>query len=156
MSFKPEDSIGFLIGQSGRMIRSRIHQFLKQAGFEATMEQGGILMRLFYKDGQSQNELTNFLGKDKTTVARLIDVMEKSSLVVRVTDKNDKRSKQVYLTQKGKDMQVVVKESIIKTLEESLTDLPKEEIEIAKKVLRKIYENLNHHNNDDEDCGYCK
>lgn len=142
MKFNPQDTIGFLTRQAFFGIKNSINQKLRDYGFEFSMEQGGVLMRLWMKDGQSQVELTEFLGKDKTTIARLINNMEKSSLVVRIPSKTDKRINLIYLTTKGKEVQKAVMESLQKTIKEALQGIKKEEEEITKKVLKQMYSNL--------------
>lgn len=148
MEFKPQDSIGFLLRQSFWCIKNSMHAKLRAHGFDFTMEQGGALMRLWMKDGQSQVELAEFLGKDKTTIARLINSMEKSLLVVRVPSKEDKRINLIYLTQKGKEVQKVVMECIQATLKEAQKGVDEHELETTKKVLKQIANNLGR-------CEYC-
>lgn len=142
MDFKPQDSIGFLMRQAFWSIKNSMHQKLRQHGYKFTMEQGGALMRLWMKDGQSQTELAEFLGKDKTTIARLINSMEKSLLVVRIPGKEDKRINLIYLTQKGKEVQQEVMKCIQHTLNEALDGVSAKDEETSKKVLKKIYKNL--------------
>lgn len=142
MSFNPKSTISFLTRQAFFGMKNGINQKLRAAGHDFTMEQGGALMRLLMKDGQSQIELSEFLGKDKTTIARLINSMEKSLLVVRVPSKEDKRINLIYLTNKGKDAQKAVVSSLQETLKEALQGVDKKEEEIAKKVLQKMHDNL--------------
>lgn len=99
-------------------------------------------MCLWTKDGQSQTELAEFLGKDKTTVVRLIHTMEKSILVVRVPSKEDKRINLIYLTQKGKGVQQEVMKCIQQTLARALDGISTKDEETAKKVLKDMHKNL--------------
>ena len=57
---------------------------LRHAGYDVTCEQWSVLVNLGKKNGQSQQELAGLICKDKTSVTRLIDNMEKHSLVVRI------------------------------------------------------------------------
>lgn len=152
MKFTPGNSLGFLVKQAGRALRSRVHQKIKARGYDITMEQGGVLMRLWMKDGQSQMEIGQFLGKDKTTMARVLDVMEKTLLVVRIPSKEDKRSKLIYLTRKGKETREVVTLSLKETIDEAVEGVPENEVEICKEVLRKVIENIGLDNNLIDQC----
>lgn len=147
MEFEPQESLVFLIRQTFFSFKKSVDCRLRAHGFEFSMEQGGILMHLWKKDGQSQGELAEFLGKDKTTIVRLIDSMEKSLLVVRIPSKNDRRINLIYLTNKGKEVQKEVMESLKETLHDSLESVSDQEEEIAKKVLKKMYSNLSPINN---------
>lgn len=142
MDFQPQNTLGFLMRQAFWSMKNRIHQKLRAKGTDITMEQGGVLMRLWMEDGQSQGALAHFLGKDKTTLARLMSNMEKHSLIVRVPSKEDKRINHVYLTEKGKQYQRMVKESIIETLGEASVDITEEELKVTTKVLKQIFKNL--------------
>ena len=142
MDFKPQDSLGFLMRQAFSGLKNTIDHKLRKNGYTFTMEQGGALMRLWMKDGQSQVELAEILGKDKTTIARLINSMEKSLLVVRIPSKEDKRINLIYLTQKGKEVQKKVMASLQESLQEALKGVDKNEEEITKEVLKQVHQNL--------------
>ena len=148
MEFKTQESIAFLLRQAFWGFKGVMNSKLKSLGHDFSMEQGGVLMRLGMNDGLPQNELAAFLGKDKTTIARLIDSMEKSLLVIRVASSVDKRIKLVYRTNKGKSVQKDVHSCIKETLGESLKGVSYEDEEITKKVLKRIFDNLELDKND--------
>lgn len=152
MKFNPQDSIGFLMRQAFGAMKSSINHKLRKNGYSFTMEQGGALMHLWMKDGQSQVELTEALGSEKTSIARLINSMEKSLLVVRIPSKEDKRINLIYLTKKGKEVQSFVMKSVQETLQESLQGVNKKEEEITKKVLKQIQKNLCGKNSTNSEC----
>ena len=74
-------------------------------------------------------------------MTRLIDNMEKHSLVVRIPDKSDRRQKLIYLTKKGQDLQEKLVIVIQKTLLEAQKSIKIKNIETCKSVLHQIYEN---------------
>ena len=61
-----------------------------------------IMLLLWKENGQFQQQLADGSYKDKTTLTRQIDGLEKRNLIVRVPDKIDRRQKRGYLTNKGK------------------------------------------------------
>jgi len=142
MEYKSQESIAFLLRQAFWGFKGVVNSKLKALGHDFSMEQGGALMRLEMNGGIPQNELATFLGKDKTTMARLVDSMEKSLLVERVTSSADKRIKLIYRTNKGKEVQQDVLKCIKETIGESLKGVSFKEEEITKKVLKSIFENL--------------
>lgn len=139
---KPEDSIGYLIRRTGRGMRNMIQAKLKEAELDITMEQGAILIRLGINDGCSQNELSEFLGKDKTTLTRLIDNMEDKSLLVRVSSESDKRVKLLYSSKKGKECRLKVIQVLQSGLQEATQGIPKEDLKTTKETLNKIFANV--------------
>ena len=108
-------------------------------GLDITPEQWTVLIFLWKKDGVSQQELCNATFKDKPSMTRLIDNMEKQHLVVRILDKQDRRSNLVYLTKDGKALEEQAWPIANKTLAEALQGINVRELNIAQEVLRKIF-----------------
>lgn len=140
--FDFEDVIGYLLFRAHRVLANKLFQNLKEQGFEITPEQWMLLVHLWQKDGQNQNEIAHNCAKDKTTITRAIDNLEKMEMVKRVKDKSDGRVNNIYLTEKAKTMQAEVIPSIQRTVEEAQEGIGLYDIEITKDTLRKIYKNL--------------
>lgn len=121
---------------------NKLFQNLNEAGFEITPEQWMLLVNLWQKDGINQNEVARNCAKDKTTITRAVHNMEKLGLVVRMKNKNDARNNHIYLTDKARALSSAVIPVIKKTIKEAQAGIDKEELEITKKILRKIYNNL--------------
>ena len=60
-----------------------------------------ILMSLYEMEGRSQDSLALSRGFDKTMIAKSIVRLEEEGFVRRHTDKDDKRVKRLYLTEKS-------------------------------------------------------
>ena len=136
-----EESLGYAMGRATRALGALVNRNFAQAGYDVTCEQWSVLVNLGKKNGQSQQELAGLICKDKTSVTRLIDNMEKHSLVVRIPDKKDRRQKLIYLTKKGKDLQEKLRVIIFKTQMEAQKSMEIKDIETCKKVLHQVYEN---------------
>ncbi len=147
MILRPEDSIGYLIAQAGRATRNRAGQNIKAMGVDLTMEQGVILMVMGGRSQMSQSELTEFLGKDKSTIARVVDGMEKRTLLVRVQSETDKRKRTLVLTQKGKEERAPIEKAIIKTIKEGTAGIPQEDVAKCMQVLKLITANMDQASN---------
>ena len=91
---------------------------------------------------QSQQDLAGITCKNKTSMTRLIDNMEKRSLVVRIPNSADKRQKLIYLTKKGQDLREKLVKIIRQTLDEAQENIRAKDIALCKKVLRQVYENV--------------
>src|SRR5690554_1043126 len=94
----------FITGKASIAIARRLHRNFKSNNIEITAEQWSILFQLWDKEGLSQQEIANNTFKDKPSITRLLNNMEKLSLVVRIPHQSDKRTNLIYLTQKGKDL----------------------------------------------------
>lgn len=104
----------------------------------------GVLVDLWREDGVRQQDLAVSIIKDKGTIARALDSMERQNLVVRVTDPNDKRNKRIYLTHKGKAVRHELFPHAEAVINKASEDISEEEMAICQKVLAKVYQNLNH------------
>ena len=141
-NYKFEDSLGYVMGRAARSMGMRLNHNFTQAGHNVTCEQWGVLVNLWRRNGQSQQELAGTTCKDKTSMTRLIDGLEKRNLVVRTPDKVDRRQKLIYLTSKGKEFQQELLHIVEKTLNEAQQAIHSKDMDICKKVLCRVYENL--------------
>ena len=141
--FRIDQQLVFAIlnGKVSTAINRKLSRNFRQNGIEITPEQWTILLALWEKDGITQQELCNATFKDKPSMTRLIDNMEKQHLVVRISDKKDKRTNLIYLTKTGKDMENKSFKTAISTLREALQGITLEELKIGQEVLRKIFTN---------------
>ena len=103
----------------------------------------GVLSDLWKKDGIRQQDLAIALIKDKATIARTISYLEQKNILVRVADEQDKRTKRIYLTHKGKSLKQKLIPIAEATVEDALVGVSAEELNICNQVLGRIYENLN-------------
>jgi len=130
------------MGRATRSLGALVNRNFAQAGYDVTCEQWSVLINLSKKNGQSQQELVALICKDKTSITRLIDNMEKHNLVVRIPDKNDKRQKLIYTTKKGRDLQLNLLKIIQKTMQQAQKSIKPNDLSICKKVLNQVYDNV--------------
>ncbi|MCF6248156.1 MAG: MarR family transcriptional regulator [Desulfobacula sp.] len=145
-----DSSIAYLVGRTSRSIIKRLTKKFFDAGFDVSYEQWSILVHLYRKDGQTQQELSNIAVKDKAAITRLLNVLEKKNIVLRIPDRNDKRSKLVYLTNKAKEFKTELIAVVEELLEEAKTDVSQEEMEQCKVTLNKIFSNFDRLNHKDK------
>ncbi|MED4402048.1 MarR family transcriptional regulator [Metabacillus fastidiosus] len=140
MKEKISEHVGVLI----HSVDLEITNYLKNqlSPFYLAPEQHLLIALLLEQEGQSQNEIAKKLGKDKSSVTRMIVSLEKKGYIRRLARKNDRRSVQVYLTEEGralKDIVNQVSDDTKKLLEKGFTN---EEISELKRLLTKIQNNL--------------
>ena len=140
--YKLEDSLGYIMGRAARSLGTRLNRNFIDAGYDVTCEQWSVLVNLWHRNGQSQQELAGVTCKDKTSMTRLIDGLEKRNIVVRTPDKIDRRQKHIYLTNKGKAFQQQLLKIVKKTLAEAQDKINAKDMVICKKVLGRVYDNL--------------
>ena len=131
-----------LNGKVSTAINRKLHRNFRQNGIDITPEQWTILLSLWEKDGITQQELCNATFKDKPSMTRLIDNMERQHLVVRISDKNDRRTNLIHLTKTGRELESKAYKIANATLEQALDGLTMEELKIGQEVLRKVFINI--------------
>ena len=141
--FKRGELYSVINGMASTAVARRLQKNFRNAGFDITIEQWTVLYHLWKEDGLSQRELCNRTYRDKPSITRLIDNLEKQKLLKRSSHKNDKRINLVCLTEAGKALQEATLDLANQTMDEALVDVRKDDIEIVKKVLQQVYDNLN-------------
>jgi len=141
-SLKLHMNLGLLIRSAHNSMTERFVQNVFNSGLDISMDQWMILGPIWQLESPSQKELGEICFRDKPSITRIIDSLEKKSLVVRVPDQIDHRIKRVVLTKAGKQLFYDVLPIMEKTREEVRGNIPEEEIQIFKNVLSKIIKNL--------------
>ena len=131
-----------ITGVANTALARRLQKYFRQAGLELTVEQWSVLVHLWKNDGVSQQELCNRTFRDKPSITRLVDNMEKQGLVTRVPSKDDKRINLIFLSEQAKNMRDETMLLANNTLNEGLEGVSHEDVEVVKRVLTLVYENL--------------
>lgn len=140
--FKKGELYSFITGKASTAIARRLQKNFKQAGIEITIEQWSVLYHLWKQDAISQQQLCEATFRDKPSITRLVDNLEKLKLVKRVASKNDRRINLIHLTNEGKSVEELSMQVANQTLNEALEGVSVKDIELAKEVLQKVYDNL--------------
>jgi len=140
--FKKGELYSVINGMAATAVARRLQKNFRQAGLEITIEQWSVLYHLWKQDGLSQQELGTRTFRDKASITRLIDNLEKQGLVTRVASSTDRRINLVCLTETAKPLQEQTYHLANDTMHEALQNITKEEIETVRNVLQKVYDNL--------------
>ena len=141
--FKRGELYSVINGMASTAVARRMQKNFRNANLDITIEQWTVLYHLWKEDCLSQQELCNRTYRDKPSITRLIDNLEKQRLVKRSSSKNDKRINLICLTDAGWALQDTTLALANQTMDEALNGVKKEDIEIVKTVLQKVYDNLN-------------
>ena len=137
-----DEFFSFLTGKVSTAISRRLQRNLKLAKLNITSEQWTILYHLWQEEGLTQQELANLTFRDKPSITRLINNLEKLSLVIRVNDKQDRRSNLIYLTKEGRKLKEEGMRQSTITLNEAVAGLELEELRAAQHILDKVFQNI--------------
>jgi DNA-binding MarR family transcriptional regulator len=140
--FKKAELYSFITGKASTAIARNLQKKFNGAGLNLTIEQWSVLYHLWKQDGISQQELCNSTFRDKPSITRLVDNLEKLQLVRRVASENDRRMNMIFLTRQGQKLQEQTMELAEQTLNEALEGVSTEQVNLCKEVLQQVYDNL--------------
>ncbi len=140
--FKRGELYSVINAMAASAIARRLQKNFRDAGLNITIEQWSILYHLWKEDSLSQQELCNRTFRDKPSITRLIDNLEKQNLVKRTVSTEDKRINLISLSESAKELQQQTIDLANQTMDEALVGITKDEIETVKQVLQKVYDNL--------------
>ena len=115
---------------------------LKQNDVELTPEQFLLIDLLWNHGPMSQQNLADTMHKDKNSITKLVDGLEKKCLVVRQRDEKDRRSNMVVLTTKADGMKLEAKEKGISMLDDIIRGISETELRSFLDTLDKITANM--------------
>lgn len=129
-------------GKVSSAINRRMNRDLHSEGLDITPEQWSVLMYLWQQDGVNQREIADGTYKDKPSITRLIDNLEKQGLLFRKQDNVDRRTNKIFLTKEGKELRDRARATTLKTMNTALRGLSREEVDQAQRLLRTIFKNM--------------
>ncbi len=137
---REEESLHALLSQAMRLYFLRNYALLENKRLHPG--QIPVLLELRQSGGFSQIELARRLQVRPSTMAVMLQRLEKVGLVRRHPDEKDQRVSRVYLTEKGDQVCRDVQDMIATIDRECLVDFTREEILLLKRFLRQIKDNL--------------
>lgn len=124
------------------LTRRELGQKFALAGHKISAEEWAVLLMLWQEDGRLPSALAAQTFRDRTTVTRLLDGMEKKLLVRRQIDAQDRRKMRVFLTDMGRGLEAVLKPIAQELIADAQQGLTPDEVAQLTLLLRKMTENL--------------
>lgn len=134
--FDIEEWLPFLLAKSHQITFNLMKSAVEQFGL--TPPQFATLSFLWKGDGMNQQQLGCLMNVDRTTIGGIVERLEKLEYVTRDSDPEDRRSWVVFVTDKGRNVEIeILRElkSVIKAIDSKLTMQEKEQL---IKILNKL------------------
>lgn len=128
---------------TGCKLKQFLASKLKQLGVPLTPEQFMLIDLLWNHGEMSQQQLADMMHKDKNSVTKLVDAIERKGFVVRRQNKNDRRSNTLVLTDKANQLKPGAKQKGISILDQMLEGINENELRMFLETLRKLNVNMN-------------
>lgn len=124
----------------------RLKQFiaakLRQMEVPLTPEQFILIDLLWNQGSMSQQQLADQMQKDKNSVTKLVDALERKGFVVREQNRQDRRSNTLVLTEKAEGLKPGAKQKGISILDEMLVGISEDELRSFLVTLHKLNRNM--------------
>lgn len=133
--------LGYLLGRSLQVFKNQMISEFRGNQIELSFEQFVILHTLNSNCNLIQQDLANYLQKDKSIIVRQIDFLLENHYVVRHTNETDKRKRNLILTDDGIAVLNQMKAIALGVSNKLLSGVTENELETFRKVLMKIQEN---------------
>ena len=140
MQFHNSDSLYRVFCETIRFHYCRTYKLLEKIGLYPG--QHPLLFSLAEKGGQSQKELADKLHIKAATMTVMLNRLEKSELLKRCLDNEDRRVSRVFLTEKGKKASLEIKTGLKRIEEECFGSFTAEERALLQKLLLQMRDNL--------------
>ena len=127
---------------NGKMHKA-LSNSLKEYDIDITPVQGRILLFIDENSNVSATDiLERFNSINKSTLSEILNNLEKNKYIKRLESREDSRKKIIVLTDKSKEVIILLKKNFEKVARNVISDIPEDEYEAFKKVLDKIEGNV--------------
>jgi DNA-binding MarR family transcriptional regulator len=137
-----EHAIAFHVQHAYERIRITLYREFHEHGLSITPEQWIVLVLLWERDGRTPSELSEATLRDRPTMTRILDTLERNGLLTRKPTQEDKRARIVHLTRAGRALRVPLTAGarrIVKRLERGI---PEADLRVTRRTLQRIFDNL--------------
>jgi DNA-binding MarR family transcriptional regulator len=117
-------------------------RLLSQKSFGFSLEQIIVLKILEDEEGLHLTQLAEKCERDKTTITRMINGLERRNLVVKVPSETDSRHKSIYLTRLGKEKIAELAPLAEKILKIAFGGIEPNHVKLVQDVLNRVTNNL--------------
>ena len=127
---------------TGCKLKQFIAAKLRQMEVPLTSEQFILIDLLWNQGSMSQQQLADQMQKDKNSVTKLVDALERKGFVVREQNRQDRRSNTLVLTEKAEGLKHGAKQKGISILDEMLIGISEDELRSFLVILHKLNRNM--------------
>lgn len=137
---KINESIGFLLNSSARLMKRKLEKNLKK--YNVTTSQWAVMQLLYQRKILTQAEIAEELNSDRATCGAVLDKLNSKGFVTKQVDEKDRRAYRVSLTDQGMDLVSKLADLAQQCNEVALISFTKEDWEKLQEYLNQIITNL--------------
>ena len=130
------------LNYAGCKLKQNTAMMLKKSKIDLTPEQFLLIDLLWNQGAMSQQDLADQMKKDKNSVTKLVDAIERKGFVVRQQNPTDRRSNTIVLTEKALGLKTKAKEKGVSILDSILVGIEEDELRRFLETLGKLTLNM--------------
>ena len=135
-----ETNLGYLLSDSGRLLRKTFDERVRSLGLTAV--QARLLLSLVKFPDNNQVFYAERIEVEPITLTRIVDRMEEAGWVERVADPGDRRARLLHLTDKSREIVEPLRLIIAGLVEDMAEGLSAQEQDMLARLLEKVSANL--------------
>ena len=127
---------------TGCKLKQYLAAKLRKNDVPLTPEQFMLIDLLWNQGEMTQQQLADQLQKDKNSVTKLVDAIEKKGFVIRKQNPHDRRANTLVLTEKANELKPGAKQKGISILDQILEGISEDELRSFLSTIRKLNANM--------------
>ena len=133
-----DNVIGFVISQAADVLVKRLEAIFQADDVSLTAREFAVLNRLAQFGELTQTALSELTYKDPPSTSRIVESLRRKQLVRRKTSKADRRSTDISLTERGREVRARIAPQIAALLQEATGGSSTKEVGAAVAVLKRM------------------
>jgi len=135
-----DSSVGYQVRLTHRLIQRALQARISRHG--VTLGMWYFLRVLWEEDGITQRELSNRIGTMEPTTLSAMVAMEREGIVRRVRNTGDRRKVNIYLTERGRELEALLLPSGIAVVGGALRGLSDRQVATLLDLLGTVQRNI--------------
>jgi len=140
--FKGTKNFGAVIDKTIKQVKANYQKKFKELEVDITTEQWMIIDCLAAKNIQTQTELAENSFKNKPTVSRILNLLEKKKIIERISVQEDRRKFHIHLTGMGQEIHKKILPEVEALRLKGWNGLSDEDYNNFKRILNVIFKNF--------------
>lgn len=134
--------LGVFLNFVRNRFKQNVNDAFMQGGYDITAEQFLLLDTLWTEGVLTQQQIADYMLKDKNSVVKLVDSLETKKLVARVNNPKDRRQNFVTVSKKADKIKDSVTNIAISSVDEITEGISDNELQVFISVLDKMAQNM--------------
>ncbi|MGB3815689.1 MAG: MarR family winged helix-turn-helix transcriptional regulator [Shinella sp.] len=143
MPSRPDpDTLGFVLTDVARMLRSAFERRINTAGLGLTPGEARTLVRIASLEGSRQLEIAQRMGIEPMTLSTYLDRLQSLGFIERRPDPADRRAKLIFTTTASVELIANIRAEQIELMQHVTSGMDVAELDLMRGQLKRLRANL--------------